>query len=204
MKPRTLATNKKLHLRRSAVAHSLGPPRLCGELPASSTRSITPVTLRPYQQAAFDNRTNGIELWLWGRQTGKSFTLAAWTIDRLITRPGRLVTILSNGAELNQKCAEVSRLYQRAFEQHDLSPAPQFECMSYETRITISGQTSRINAWKPVISGQSHHRTPNPDQCRPENVRATQRWVARASRLHLRASRANLRQNHDANSEEAS
>jgi phage FluMu gp28-like protein len=104
--------------------------------------------LRPYQQAAFDNRTNGVEVWLWGRQTGKSYTLAAWAVDRLITRPGRLVTILSNslnnGAELNAKCAEIARLYQQSFEQADLSPQPKFECMNYETRITVAGKTGRI------------------------------------------------------------
>jgi hypothetical protein len=49
---------------------------------------------------------------MWGRQTGKSFTLACWAVRRLIERPGRLVTILSNslanGAELNRKCAEIA------------------------------------------------------------------------------------------------
>jgi phage FluMu gp28-like protein len=71
--------------------------------------------LRPYQLSAFQNHTNGIEVWLWGRQTGKSFTLAAWALDRLIRHPGRLVTILSNsranGMELNLKCAEIWRLW---------------------------------------------------------------------------------------------
>jgi hypothetical protein len=50
-------------------------------------------------------------VWCWSRQIGKSFTLAAWAVDRLLTRPGRLVTILSNsqanGQELNMKVAEV-------------------------------------------------------------------------------------------------
>src|SRR5688500_17629242 len=54
------------------------------------------IVLRPYQFEAFKNRTNGLEVWMWGRQTGKSFTLAAWAVSRLIERPGRLVTILSN------------------------------------------------------------------------------------------------------------
>jgi phage FluMu gp28-like protein len=106
------------------------------------------IPFRGYQREAFDNRVNGVEVWMWGRQTGKSFTLAAWAVDRLITRPGRLVTILSNsranGAELNQKCAEIARIYQRAFEQADLSTDLRFECMNYETRITINGEVGRI------------------------------------------------------------
>jgi hypothetical protein len=68
------------------------------------------ISMRPYQQAAFQS-TAGIELWLWARQTGKSHTLAAWAIHRLLTRPGRLVTILSNskqnGIELNRKIADL-------------------------------------------------------------------------------------------------
>ncbi len=129
------------------------------------------LSLRPYQYDAFQNRTNGLEVWLWGRQTGKSFTLAAWAIDRLVTRPGRLVTILSNslsnGAELNQKCAQVAALYERYFQSHpnpaqpgnagdpptsasfhtsqvDPRTFPQFECMNYETRVIIGSQVGRI------------------------------------------------------------
>lgn len=63
---------------------------------------------------------------MWGRQTGKSFTLAAWAVNRLITRPGRLVTILSNslsnGMELNHKCAEIARMYGRIIEAIDVIP----------------------------------------------------------------------------------
>jgi phage FluMu gp28-like protein len=103
--------------------------------------------LRPYQAEAFDNRTNGIECWLWGRQTGKSFTLAAWAVDRLITRPGRLVTILSNslanGVELNQKCAEIARRYAGACEQNGLSHL-RFDTMDLEIRLVIGENVSRI------------------------------------------------------------
>ncbi|MDB6036744.1 MAG: hypothetical protein JWM99_585, partial [Verrucomicrobiales bacterium] len=81
-----------------------GPPSTTHHLLSTKTPLIT---FRPYQLDAFLNRSNGIECWLWGRQTGKSFTLAAWAVDRLITRPGRLVSILSNsranGMELNFK-----------------------------------------------------------------------------------------------------
>ena len=104
--------------------------------------------LRPYQHEAFTNRTHGLEVWLWGRQTGKSFTLAAWAIDRLITKPGRLVTILSNsrlnGMELNLKAAQICDRLRHCFEQEDLSADKRFETMNYETRITIHGQVGRI------------------------------------------------------------
>ena len=97
------------------------------------------LALREYQRDAFNDRTNGLEVWLWGRQTGKSFTLAAWAIDRLVTRPGRLVTILSNslanGMELNQKCAEIARLYDVAFAEEGMHA--QFETMNVEIRLSI-------------------------------------------------------------------
>jgi phage FluMu gp28-like protein len=104
--------------------------------------------LRPYQRRAFENKTNGIEVWLWGRQTGKSFTLAAWAVDRLLTRPGRLVTVLSNskvnGMELNRHCARVCEKLGQAFEQEDLSLDKRFETMNCETRIRVAGKVGRI------------------------------------------------------------
>jgi phage FluMu gp28-like protein len=103
---------------------------------------------RKYQREAFDNNSNGIEVWLWARQTGKSFTLAAWAVDRLLSRPGRLVTVLSNskvnGMELNLRCAEVCRLMGHAFEQEDLSPDNRYETMNCETRIYVQGRVGRI------------------------------------------------------------
>ncbi len=114
--------------------------------PASPGASL--LKFRPYQRAAFDNRTDGLQLWLWGRQTGKSFTLASWAVDRLITRPGRLVTVLSNslanGMEFNLRCAEVCRLMRHAFEQEDLSHDHRFESMNCETRIRVGGQVGRV------------------------------------------------------------
>lgn len=106
------------------------------------------IRFRPYQREIFDDHTTGIQILLWARQTGKSFTLAAWAVQRLLTRPGRLVTILSNskanGIELNRRCAEVCEHFNRAFEQIDLSPDNRFETFNTETRITINGQTGRI------------------------------------------------------------
>src|SRR5687768_5998251 len=78
------------------------------------------ILFRPYQREIFANHTDGIQILLWGRQTGKSFILAAWAVHRLLTRPGRLVTILSNsranGIELNRRCAEVCHHFQQTYE----------------------------------------------------------------------------------------
>jgi phage FluMu gp28-like protein len=103
---------------------------------------------RPYQRKVFDNKATGLEVWLWGRQTGKSYTLAAWAVDRLLTRPGRLVTVLSNskvnGIEFNLRCAEVCDKLGQAFEQADLSPDKRYETMNCETRIRVAGKVGRI------------------------------------------------------------
>lgn len=119
-----------------------------GPSAATPSKSASLIQFRPYQQEAFANRANGVEVWLWARQVGKSFTLAAWAVDRLVTIPGRTVTILSNskfnGMELNRKCAEVCRRMGQAFEQADLSPDNRFESMRAETRVTINGQVGRI------------------------------------------------------------
>lgn len=79
------------------------------------------IKFRPYQLPVFQDRSTGILVLHWSRQIGKSFTLAAWAVDRLLTRPGRLVTVLSNsrdnGAEFLQKCTEVCRMLGLAEEQ---------------------------------------------------------------------------------------
>jgi hypothetical protein len=144
------------------------------EIPARLDTSIEQrplINFRPYQWEPFANRTNGIEVWCWSRQIGKSFTLAAWAVDRLLTRPGRLVTILSNsqanGQELNMKVAEVCESLGLAlkgglnaksaktakaqgegalgeYEQFDFSDSIQFENMKLETHITVGGKKGRI------------------------------------------------------------
>jgi phage FluMu gp28-like protein len=138
--------NHRFHPRLLALGKAKRNPS-----PSTSHRSLStkkPITFRPYQLDAFLNRSNGIECWLWGRQTGKSFTLAAWAVDRLITRPGRLVSILSNsranGMELNFKCAEICQMHRHNFEQADLSSSFEFESMNYETRVHSDGQVGRI------------------------------------------------------------
>jgi phage FluMu gp28-like protein len=103
---------------------------------------------RKYQEEAFENRSNGIECWVWGRQTGKSYTLAAWAVDRLLTRPGRLVTVLSNslsnGVELNRKCAQICRSLKHNYEQNGNNAEQCYETMNFETRIRVLDQLSRI------------------------------------------------------------
>lgn len=116
------------------------------------------VRFRPYQRPVFLDRESGILILHWSRQIGKSFTLASWAVDRLLTRPGRLVTVLSNsrdnGAEFVAKCAEVCNLLGLAkakaeefqaegdanvFIQEDLSPDLTYENMRMEVRITVRG-----------------------------------------------------------------
>src|SRR5208283_1367826 len=76
------------------------------------------IALRPHQEEVFRDRTSGILILHWARQIGKSFVLAAWAVDRLLTRPGRLVTVLSNsrdnGAEFVRKCETVCRQFGQA------------------------------------------------------------------------------------------
>lgn len=106
---------------------------------------------RKYQEEAFWSGSR-IEVWLWSRQIGKSFTLAAWAVKRLLDYPGRLVTVLSNskdnGIEVNQKVADICALLGKAFEQVDMSEDAKFENMRLETRITIltkeGSRTGRI------------------------------------------------------------
>lgn len=106
------------------------------------------IQFREYQKPIFVDRTAGIQILHWSRQIGKSFVLAAWSVDRLLTRPGRLVTVLSNsrdnGAELNQKISEICEKLGAMFEQVDMSPDTRYENMSMETRITVRGKTGRI------------------------------------------------------------
>jgi hypothetical protein len=76
--------------------------------------------LRPYQIPIFTDNTTGILGLHWARQLGKSTLLAAWAVDRLLTRPGRLVTVLSNcqqnGVEFSEKCQAICAEHGAAFE----------------------------------------------------------------------------------------
>lgn len=105
------------------------------------------VNLRDYQDRVFHSQT-GILVLHWSRQIGKSYTLAVWAVQRLLSRPGRLVTVLSNsrdnGAEFIRKCGEISTLLGAAYEEQDLSAGDLIEHMRIECRIQSGGRWGRI------------------------------------------------------------
>ena len=112
----------------------------------------------------------------WSRQIGKSYTYAAWAVDRLLRNPGRLVTVLSNsrenGAEFVAKAQDVCRKLGQAIEtesnQAELDGEPalsedvKFENMRFEIRLTLGGKVGRIK----VLAA-------NPRTARPGVSRAT-------------------------------
>jgi phage FluMu gp28-like protein len=105
------------------------------------------VDLRVYQKPVFWSES-GVLVLHWSRQIGKSYTLAAWAVYRLLTHPGRLVTVLSNsksnGAEFIRKCTEVCLPLRIAFEQEDISPDELIENMRVECRIKVGDKWGRI------------------------------------------------------------
>lgn len=109
------------------------------------------IQFREYQKPVFLDNETGVLVLHWSRQIGKSFTLAAWAVDRLLTRPGRLVTVLSNskdnGAEFALKCCEVLRLLGVAKEAVGLSMTDEtvdYQDMHHEVKVTVKGRTGRI------------------------------------------------------------
>ncbi len=116
------------------------------------------VTFRKYQERVFWDHTTKTQIIHWSRQIGKSYTLAAWAVDRLLLFPGRLVTVLSNsranGLEFVLKCQEVCNKLGQAIElesnhadldkRTDLSEDMKYDMMRGEVRITIGGKTGRI------------------------------------------------------------
>lgn len=116
------------------------------------------IVFRKYQERVFwDHETKTLILH-WSRQLGKSFTLANWAVKRLVDRPGRLVTVLSNsranGVEFVLKCQEVCRALGRAIElesnfaeldkRSDISEDMKYEMMRGEVRLTVDGKVGRI------------------------------------------------------------
>lgn len=109
------------------------------------------IEFRQYQLPIFLDRETGILILFWSRQIGKSFTLASWAVDRLVTRPGRLVTVLSNskdnGAEFALKCVEICQLMKVAKEDVGFEATDDtvdFEEMKYEIKIRVKGKVGRI------------------------------------------------------------
>ena len=103
------------------------------------------VSFRSYQEPVFLDRSSGILILHWSRQIGKSYTLAAWAVDRLLTQLQQhdtwLVTVLSNsrdnGAEFNLKCQEMCRQLGLAMSTADESPDLAYENMRMETHVTL-------------------------------------------------------------------
>ena len=79
-----------------------------------------PIEFRPYQIPIFQDTTSGVYILHWSRQIGKSDALAAWSVDRLLSRPGGLVTVLSNsrenGIEFVDKCQAICAEHGATFE----------------------------------------------------------------------------------------
>ena len=120
---------------------------------------------RAYQAPVFENHTSGVLVLHWARQIGKSFTLAAWAVDRLLRQlrqhPQWLVTVLSNsrdnGAEFVLKCQQVSNEFGRLLHASSGGPQPvatdqlldlRWENLRMEVRITcgrgLTARTGRI------------------------------------------------------------
>lgn len=123
-------------------------PTLNNTAPVMPVR--TAVDFRPYQMPIFNDRGPGVIVLHWARQIGKSFTLAAWAVDRLLEneRQGHLVTVLSNsrenGAEFLLKCAAVCRILRQTFQIEETSPNTPFQQMRMEIRVKRKGQIGRI------------------------------------------------------------
>ena len=109
------------------------------------------IKFREYQKPVFEDNETGVLVLHWSRQIGKSFTLAAWAVDRLLTRPGRLVTVLSNskdnGAEFARKCREVLNLLGVAKEAVGFAATDdtvEYSDMRFEVTVKVKGKTGRI------------------------------------------------------------
>jgi len=119
------------------------------------------LSFRGYQEPIFFDHTTKTLIMHWSRQIGKSFTLAAWAVERLLRYPGRLVTVLSNsrdnGSEFVLKAEEVTRALGQAIEaveiesnadelnnRSDLSEDLKFAAMRFEVKITVGGKVGRI------------------------------------------------------------
>jgi len=109
------------------------------------------IQFREYQKPVFTDRETGILVLHWSRQIGKSFTLAAWAVDRLLTRPGRLVTVLSNskdnGAEFALKAIEICNMLGVAKKDIGYEATDDFvdyEDMKFEVKVHVKGKVGRI------------------------------------------------------------
>jgi phage FluMu gp28-like protein len=104
------------------------------------------IKFRAYQEPVFLDRESGLLLLHWSRQIGKSYTLAAWAVDRLLTQLQKydtwLITVLSNsrdnGAEFNIKAQDVCNKLGLVMDASDDSPDLTYENMRMEVRVTLT------------------------------------------------------------------
>lgn len=117
------------------------------------------VRFRKYQLPVFMDRESGILILHWSRQIGKSYTLAAWAVDRLLAQLQKydswLVTVLSNsrdnGAEFVIKCQDICNKLgmvlsapavpvgdAMVYNAEDNSPDLKYENMRMEIRVTLT------------------------------------------------------------------
>lgn len=145
--------------RKAKVAILAGAMTAAAALPKVGS-GMTPglVHFRKFQERVFWDHSTKTLIIHWSRQIGKSYTLAAWAVDRLLRYPGRLVTVLSNsranGLEFVLKAQEVCRKLGQALEidsniadldqRTDLSEDMKYDMMRGEVRITVEGKVGRI------------------------------------------------------------
>ncbi len=154
MTPAAKSTRKQAAKVAPAKATPPAPPLALGIQPPL-------VHFRKYQEPVFWDHETKTQIIHWSRQIGKSYTLAAWAVERLLRFPGRLVTVLSNsrdnGAEFVLKAEDVCRSLGQAIEdvtiesnrdeleaRTDLSEDLKYEAMRFEVKITVKGKVGRI------------------------------------------------------------
>jgi len=109
------------------------------------SEKIPAIKFRAYQKPVFFDRESGIAILHWSRQIGKSFTLASWAVDRLLTQLQKydswLITVLSNsrdnGAEFVIKAQEVCNKLGVVMDSSDDSPDLTYDNMRMEVRVTL-------------------------------------------------------------------
>jgi len=104
------------------------------------------INFREYQEPVFMDRESGILVLHWSRQIGKSYTLASWAVDRLLTQLQKndtwLVTVLSNsrdnGAEFVLKAQDICNKLGVVMDSSDDSPDLTYDNMRMEVRVTLT------------------------------------------------------------------
>jgi len=141
--PRSGTLAKRRHAGGDADEKGTGKKRAGGRKPVAVA-----LRLRGYQIPVFDDRSSGIVVLHWSRQIGKSYVLAAWAVDRLITKLGKndawLITVLSNsrdnGAEFVRKCQDVCNRLGVVMEASDDSTDLKYDNMRMEVRIACTSK----------------------------------------------------------------